>query len=94
MVPFVKFKKREKHPWGSVNFSEVAGFKPATLLKLTLLHGCFSRFLNYANGTKLRNAPHIFNPFLPDIPFDPLSLEESENQRISDVFRGQSNGNI
>ena len=25
-------------------------------LKLTLLHGCFSRFYNCTNGTKLRNA--------------------------------------
>ena len=33
--------------------------KPATLLKLTLLHGCFSRFLNCTNGTKSRNASHI-----------------------------------
>ena len=28
LVPFVQFKKREKHPWRSVNFSKVAGFKP------------------------------------------------------------------
>ena len=34
--------------------------KPATLLKLTLLHGCFSRLLNCTNGTKLRNAPQMF----------------------------------
>ena len=40
LVAYVQSKKREKHPWKSVNFS----FKPATLLKLTLLHGCFSRF--------------------------------------------------
>ena len=33
--------------------------QPATLLKLTLLHGCFSRFLNCTNGTKSRNATHI-----------------------------------
>ena len=39
LVPFVQFKKREKHPWSSVNFS-----KPATLQKLTLFNGCFSRF--------------------------------------------------
>ena len=26
LVPFVQFKKREKHPWRSVNFSEVSGF--------------------------------------------------------------------
>ena len=31
----------------------------ATLLKLTLLHECFSRFLNCTNGTKSRNAPHM-----------------------------------
>ena len=34
-------------------------FKPATSLKLTLLHGCFSRFSNCINGTKSRNASHI-----------------------------------
>ena len=45
-VPFALFKKRENHPWRSVNFSKVAGCKPVTLLKLTFLHGCFSRFLN------------------------------------------------
>ena len=25
LVPFVQFKKREKHPWRSVNFNKVAG---------------------------------------------------------------------
>ena len=45
LVPFVQFKKREKHPCRSV-----------TLLKVTLLHGCFSRFLNCTNGTNSRNA--------------------------------------
>ena len=25
LVPFVQFKKREKNPWGSVNFSKFAG---------------------------------------------------------------------
>ena len=25
-VPFLKFKKREKHPWKSDTFSKVAGF--------------------------------------------------------------------
>ena len=33
--------------------------KHATLLKLTLLHGCFLGFLNCTNGTKSRNASHI-----------------------------------
>ena len=44
LVPFVQLSCR---------------LKPATLLKLTLFHGCFSRFLNCANGTKSRNAPNI-----------------------------------
>ena len=26
LVPFAHFKKREKNPWKSVNFSKVAGF--------------------------------------------------------------------
>ena len=30
--------------------------KPATSLKLTPLHGCFSRFLNYTNGSKSRKG--------------------------------------
>ena len=33
--------------------------QPATLLKLTLLHGCFSRFLNCTNGIKSGNASQI-----------------------------------
>ena len=33
--------------------------KPATLLKLALFHGSFSRFLNCTNGTESRNASHL-----------------------------------
>ena len=33
----------------------------ATLLKVTLLRGCFLHFLNCTNGTKSRNAPHMNN---------------------------------
>ena len=47
LVPFIQFKKRET--------------ATATLLKLTLLHGCFSRFLNCTNGTKSCNAPQFVN---------------------------------
>ena len=36
-----------------------AGFHLATLLKLTLLHGCFSRCLNFPNGTKSRKVSHV-----------------------------------
>ena len=35
LVPFAQFKKREKHLWRSVTFA---------LLKVALLHGCFSCF--------------------------------------------------
>ena len=31
----------------------------ATLLKVTLPHGCFSLFLNCTNGTRLRKVSHI-----------------------------------
>ena len=53
LVPFVQLKKREKYPWRSVTLSKVAG-----LLKVTLLHGYFPRFLNCTN-TKSRKASHI-----------------------------------
>ena len=33
--------------------------KPVTTLKVTLLHWCFSRFLNCANGTKSRKVGDI-----------------------------------
>ena len=50
----------------------------ATLLKVPLLHGCFSRFLNCTNGTKSRNASLItiiillsycksFNPLMTNV---------------------------
>ena len=41
----------------------ICRLKPTTLLKLTLFHGCFSRFLNCTNGTKLRKVPHITKKF-------------------------------
>ena len=34
--------------------------KPATLLKVTLLHGRFARILNCTNGIKSRNASHMY----------------------------------
>ena len=58
LVPFVQFEKREKIPMEECYFSNVAGLKLTTLLKVTLLHGCCSRFLNCANGTKSHNATH------------------------------------
>ena len=38
---------------------------PAILLKVTLLHGCFSRFSICLNGTKSRNASHMHSIFCP-----------------------------
>ena len=59
LVPFVQFKKRDKHTWRNVTFNKVADWESATLLKVTLLPGCFSPFLNYTNGTKSRNVSHM-----------------------------------
>ena len=50
LVPFLQFKIVKKHTWGSDTFSK---------RKPSLLHGCFSRFLNYTNGTKSRKASHM-----------------------------------
>ena len=52
LVPFVQFKKRENIHGGVL-------FQPAILLKVTLLLGCFSRFLNCINGNKSRKASHL-----------------------------------
>ena len=59
MVPFVQFKKHEKHPWKNVAFIKVAG---------SLLHLRFSRFLNYTNGTKSRNLSHTIYHYANDFP--------------------------
>ena len=43
LVPFVQFKKREKHPWRRLPFGKVAGFSlQLYLLKVTLLHVNFT----------------------------------------------------
>ena len=47
-------KNMKENPWES-----------ATLLKVTLLHGCFSCFLNCTNGTKSRNVPQFLKRKLP-----------------------------
>ena len=52
LVSFVQFKNCESTPWRSFTFSKIAGLMPATLLKVTLFNGCFSRFLNCSNGSK------------------------------------------
>ena len=44
-----------------INVKDTHGgvLKPATLLKVTLLRGCFSHFLNCTNATKSCNASHM-----------------------------------
>ena len=49
-VPFVYSLKNVENTHGGVLI---------LVLKVTLLHGCFSHFLNCTNGTKLRNASHV-----------------------------------
>ena len=48
-----KVLKKWKNPIRSVTFMTVSGWK------VTLLHGCFSRFLYCANATKWRKASHM-----------------------------------
>ena len=50
LVPFVQFKNEK-------TLMEECYF----LLKVTLLHGCFSRFINCTNGTKSCNASLIIS---------------------------------
>ena len=38
LIPFVQFKKREKHPWRSVTFSKVAGQQRTTYVLLFLCY--------------------------------------------------------
>ena len=55
LLPFVKFKKREKHAWNSVTFSKVSGCS----LKVKVLRGCLSRFLKCANGTNQQFVSYL-----------------------------------
>ena len=52
LVPFVQFKNVKNIHGGVL----LAGCRLITCV--TLLHGCFSRFLNCANGTESRNVSH------------------------------------
>ena len=56
LVQFLQFKKREKHPR-----------RVATLLKVSLLHGCFSHFSNCADCTKSCKESRISKIIFPSI---------------------------
>ena len=85
MVPFLQFKKREKHPWSSFTFS-------FTLIKVTLLHGCFSCFLNCTNGTKSRKVADLKNwktlcyNFIAVLEFT-LKFEHFENRKWASFLK-------
>ena len=48
-------------------FDVVDVAQPTTLLQVKLLQGCFSRFLNFRNSTKLHKASHIL-PRIAQLP--------------------------
>ena len=60
LLPFVQFKKRKNIHGGILLLEnlQVEACKPATLLKVTFLHGCILRY-SCTNGTKLRKASYI-----------------------------------
>ena len=63
MVPFVQLKNvKSKH--GGLLLLLKFRLQSATVLKVTLLYGCFSHLLNCTNGTKLRKAFHL-KKFIP-----------------------------
>ena len=51
--------KNVKNTHGGVLLLVKLQLEPATLLKVTLLHGWLSRILNCTNGTKWRSASHM-----------------------------------
>ena len=55
LINFTKFT--EKHPCKSLFFNKVAGLRPATLLKKSLLHRCFPvNFANFLRTPFLQNT--------------------------------------
>ena len=48
--------KNVKNTYGGVLLLVKLKAKPTTLLKVTFLHGSFSRFLNCTSGTKSHNV--------------------------------------
>ena len=78
----------------SVTFS--CRLQPATLLKVTLLHGCFPRFLNSTSGSQSHYASQIsyftctvdvsqiINPFLACVP----NVYLAESTRKPKVLNG------
>ena len=51
--------KNVKNNHGEVLFLVKLQAKAYNSIKVTLIHGCFPRFLNCTNGTKLRKASYL-----------------------------------
>ena len=75
LVPFVRFKKREN-----------THRRVLLLLKITLLHGCFSWILNNTNGAKSRKASHI--RFLSVYPSAALECHRNVLQHRAAIIAG------
>ena len=54
--------------------SKIFGYFNVTV-KVTFLYGCFSWFLNCANGSKLRNASHIAHKLTLNIQEQSVPLQ-------------------
>ena len=66
--------------------------KPATLIKVTFLYGCFSSFLNFTNGNKSSKASYMFNDmfFLSGQKLEPCQVTNIERfAKIVNAKRGQ-----
>ena len=59
LTPFVKFKKREKHPWRSDTFSKAPCWSLQLYKKLHSSLLVFSCILNCTKGTKSPKASHM-----------------------------------
>ena len=68
-VPFIQFKKREKHTWRSVNFSKVAGSGGGRRLKKSSRSREVPKFKDswegglqifFLGGSKFRSEPAIY----------------------------------
>ena len=102
LVQFVQFKKREKHPWRSVNFSKVAEWYQIEQ-RTTYLHllsdssfclinnksliGLLSRY-NLPVFLVAQNSPFssTFCLFPPDMPYRQKLLFSSANLQTSDFI--------
>ena len=73
LVPFVQFRKREKRPWRSVNFSKVAGFSNFTRINAPLW--VFSTFFKLYKWYQITHRITIYQPlFLMKINFNKKSF--------------------